>query len=180
MGFRGNSGRKDASKKAGRTAAFLLLVLNPGFRGRKVAVERFSSEFDRLSRMTSPARARALSSLITAILLLLPATAFGQEGQLDKSEPKGITTDEIIHRFTAKEKEFKEARDQYTYRQDVRVQTLEGDTVDGEYQQVFDVTFDDKGHKVKNVVFAPQATLQRIMMTEEAVSYTHLTLPTKA
>jgi hypothetical protein len=32
---------------------------------------------------------------------------------------------------------------------------------------VFDVTFDDKGHKIKNVVFAPQPTLQRIMMTEE-------------
>jgi hypothetical protein len=29
------------------------------------------------------------------------------------------------------------------------------------------VTFDDQGHKVKNVVFAPQSTLQRIMMTQE-------------
>jgi len=127
--------------------------------------------------MKSSVRARALPSLLTAILLVLPAAALGQEGQLDKSEPKGITTDEIIHRFTAKEKEFKEARDQYTYRQDVRVQTLEGDTVDGEYQQVFDVTFDDKGHKVKNVVFAPQATLQRIMMTEEDIDDIENRLP---
>jgi hypothetical protein len=45
--------------------------------------------------------------------------------------------------------------------------TLEGDTPDGYYQQVFDVTFDDKGRKIKNVVFAPQPTLQRLMMTEE-------------
>jgi hypothetical protein len=45
--------------------------------------------------------------------------------------------------------------------------TLDGDTPDGMYQQVFDVTFDDKGRKIKNVVFAPQPTLQRIMMTEE-------------
>jgi hypothetical protein len=44
---------------------------------------------------------------------------------------------------------------------------VDGDTVDGEYHQVFDVTFDDKGHKIKNVVFAPQPTLERIMMTEE-------------
>jgi hypothetical protein len=81
--------------------------------------------------------------------------------------PKGTTVEEIIKRFAAKEKEFKEARDQYTFRQDVKVMTLDGDTPDGSYQQVFDVTFDDKGHKVKNVVFAPQPTLQRIQMTEE-------------
>jgi len=93
--------------------------------------------------------------------------AHAQEGPLDKSEPKGITVDDIIKRFAAKEKEFKEARDQYTYRQDVKVMTLDGDTPDGMFQQVFDVTFDDKGHKVKNVVFAPQTTLQRIGMTQE-------------
>jgi len=93
--------------------------------------------------------------------------ARAQEGALDKSLPKGTTVEEIIKRFAAKEKEFKEARDQYTFRQDVKVMTLDGDTPDGSYQQVFDVTFDDKGHKVKNVVFAPQNTLQRILMTEE-------------
>ena len=40
---------------------------------------------------------------------------------------------------------FKEARDQYTYRQDIKVQTRDGDTVTGEYHEVFDVLFDDKG-----------------------------------
>jgi hypothetical protein len=105
------------------------------------------------------------STLFTLSLVATPALA--QEGPLDKSEPKGITAEEIIKRFAAKEKEFKEARDQYTYRQDVKVMTLDGDTPDGMYQQVFDVTFDDKGHKIKNVVFAPQHTLTRIGMTQE-------------
>jgi hypothetical protein len=111
----------------------------------------------------------ALSILLIAIVLpiVLPQVSAAQEGNLDKSQPKGITVDEIIKRFSTKEKEFKLARDQYTFRQDVKVMTLDGDTVDGTYQQVFDVTFDDKGRKVKNVVFAPQPTLQRIMMTEE-------------
>jgi len=99
--------------------------------------------------------------------MLSPILARAQEGQLEKTPPSGIAVDEIIKRFAAKEKEFAEARDQYTYRQDVKVQTLEGDTPDGEYRQVFDVTFDDKGHKVRNVVFAPQDTLQRIQMTQE-------------
>src|SRR5271156_1585293 len=101
------------------------------------------------------------------LVMMLPAMAPAQDGPLDKSEPKGITVDEIIKRFAAKEKLFREARAQYTYRQDVKVMTLDGDTIDGTYQYVFDVTFDDKGRKFKNVVFAPQNTLQRISMTEE-------------
>jgi hypothetical protein len=110
-----------------------------------------------------------LATLFSILLsvITLPQVAIAQQGPLDKSEPKGITVEEIIKRFAAKEKQFKEARDQYTYRQDVKVMTLDGDTIDGSYQEVFDVTFDDKGRKIKNVVFAPQTTLQRIMMTSE-------------
>src|SRR5882762_2595926 len=111
----------------------------------------------------------SLASLFSVLLpiIMLPTVARAQEGALDKSEPKGITVEEIIKRFSAKEKAFKEARDQYTFRQDVKVMTLEGDTPDGFYQQVFDVTFDDKGRKIKNVVYSPQPTLQRLMMTSE-------------
>ncbi len=125
----------------------------------------------------------AVSSTLGALLLsasLITATtpvAAAQEGPLDKSLPKGATVEEIIKHFAAKEKEFKEARDQYTFRQDVKVMTLDGSTVDGTYQQVFDVSFDDKGHKVKNVVFAPQPTLQRIMMTEEDIDDIENRLP---
>lgn len=108
----------------------------------------------------------ALCSVLLPIIML-PAVAGAQEGALDKSVPKGMTVEEIIKRFSLKEKAFKEARDQYTFRQDVKVMTLDGDTPDGYYQQVFDVTFDDKGRKIKNVVFAPQPTLQRLMMTQE-------------
>jgi hypothetical protein len=114
---------------------------------------------------------------ITFSILLMAAWAAADEGPLDKSEPKGITPEEIIKRFAAKEKEFKEARDLYTYRQDVKVQTLDGNTVDGEYRQVFDITFDDQGHKSKNVVFAPQATLTRIGMSQEDVDDIENRLP---
>jgi len=111
----------------------------------------------------------SLAALFSVLLpvVMLSQSARAQEGALDKSEPKGTTVEEIIRHFAAKEKEFKEARDQYTFRQDVKVMTLDGDTPDGMYQQVFDVTFDDKGRKIKNVVFAPQPTLERIQMTEE-------------
>jgi hypothetical protein len=102
-----------------------------------------------------------------AFLLVLAAgcgtvslNTFADEGPLDTAQPKGVTAEEIIQHFAAKEKEFKEARDQYTYRQDVRVQVLDGSSVRGEYRQVFDVVFDDQGKRIENVVFAPQSSLE--------------------
>jgi hypothetical protein len=94
-----------------------------------------------------------------------PAPA--QEGPLENTPPKDTTPEEVIKRFAAKETDFAKARDQYTYRQDVKVQTVDGETVDGEYHEVFDVMFDDKGHRIENVVFAPQSNLTKIFMSQE-------------
>lgn len=111
-----------------------------------------------------------LSNPIRSLLLFVVAAcaaSWAQEGPLDSSQPKNITPDQIIQRFAAKEKEFKEARDNYTYRQSVTVQTLDGDTVQGEYKEVFDVSYDDKGRHLENVVFAPQSTLTEVLMSPE-------------
>jgi len=107
-----------------------------------------------------------LATLLAATSLLAQQDARG-ESELDPSEPKGITVDQIIERFAAKEAEFKRAREQYTYRQTVKIQTLDGNTVDGEYQMVSDILFDDKGRRTENIVFAPQSTLRRISMSPE-------------
>ncbi len=105
--------------------------------------------------------------VLLALFLALPALADDRgEGPLDPSQPTGITVNEIIQKFAAKEKEFKQAREQYTYTQDVTVQTLEGNTVDGEYHQVSDILFDDRGRRIEEVTFAPQSSLQRVTMTQ--------------
>ena len=106
-------------------------------------------------------------SALALCLLSLPAWAQEGEGALNNIPPKGITAEELIQRFAAKEKEFKLAREQYTWTQSVKVQTLEGNTVDGEYMQVFDVVFDDRGRRIQQIKFAPQNTLSRISMTQE-------------
>lgn len=110
-----------------------------------------------------------LRVLLTTVLLAGGSSlcAFADEGALDTSQPKGITPEEIIQKFTAKERDFKQALDQYGYRESVKLQTLEGDTVDGEFQEVFDISFDDQGHRVRNMVFAPEPSLTRISMTRE-------------
>jgi hypothetical protein len=108
------------------------------------------------------------SPRIILFLVTLAACAFAvfpeavaQEGPLDNALPTGIKPEEIIPKFAAQEKLFKEAREQYTYRQDIKVQTRDGDTVTGEYHEVFDVLYDDKGHRIENVVFAPQSSLEQ-------------------
>ncbi len=108
---------------------------------------------------------RWLLCLTFAALLGLPVAA--QEGPLENTPPKDTTPDEIIKRFAAKETEFAKARDQYTYRQDVKVETVDGETVDGQYHEVFDVMFNDKGKRIENVVFAPASSLTRIYMSQE-------------
>jgi len=103
-----------------------------------------------------------------AVNLITVAAAQRGESDLDSSPPQGITEEEIIQKFAAKEKEFKVARENYEYRESLTVQTLDGDTVNGEFKQVEDVSFDDKGNRLPaHVIFAPQSSLVGISMTKE-------------
>jgi len=88
-------------------------------------------------------------------------------GPLDPTPPTGITPQQIIEKFGARESLFSQARQNYTFRQSVKVDTISEDTgrVDGEYQQVTDVTFNREGKREERVVFAPQNTLERVMMS---------------
>lgn len=86
-------------------------------------------------------------------------------GRMDVSPPT-TSPDEIIKQFAAKETEFQDALNHYTYRRTARVQTLNDDNkVDGEYYEVDDVIFDPSGKRTEKVVFAPGSTLQRVMMS---------------
>ena len=118
--------------------------------------------------MNSP---RSFLSILALGLLVsnLVSTALAQRGEseLDPSPPTGITEQEIIQKFAAKEKDFKIARESYAYRQSLTVQTLDGETVNGEFREVEDVMFDDKGKRTEHVVFAPASTLQGLIMTKE-------------
>ena len=88
-------------------------------------------------------------------------------GPLNPAQPQGVSTQEIIKRFAAREEIFKQARNNYTYTQDNTVQTLDGNTVDGEWRQIWDITYDDKGGRIEQVKFAPQDSLVRVSMTKE-------------
>lgn len=116
--------------------------------------------------------------MILFTLALIVCPAFGQDkdsftpmpmdagfGTMDLTPPT-TPPDEIIQKFAAKESEFQEALNHYTYRRVARVQTIDDDNkVDGEWYEVDDVIFDPSGKRTEKVVFAPGSTLQRVMMT---------------
>ena len=86
-------------------------------------------------------------------------------GAMDITAPK-LAPEEIIRQFAAKESEFQQALNHYTYRRVAKVQTVDDDNkVDGEYYEVDDVIFDSTGHRTEKVVFAPENTLQRVQMS---------------
>lgn len=88
-------------------------------------------------------------------------------GPLNPAQPQGMSTDDIIRKVAAKEETFREARNNYTYTQDNTVQTLDGNTVDGEWRQVWNILYDDKGGRIEDVKFAPQNSLTRVSMSKE-------------
>jgi len=87
-------------------------------------------------------------------------------GPLNNEQAKSITIENIIQKFSAQESLFKEAQTHYTFTEDVSVQTLEGEDVDGEFRRVSDVSF-KSGRRFSYVSFAPQPSLRRISLGKE-------------
>jgi hypothetical protein len=109
---------------------------------------------------------RPLLFLLIAISCL-PLAAQRGESELNPAPPSGMSVEQIIQQFAAKESEFAKARENYTWHQSVKVQELDGDTVTGTREQESDILFDDRGQRVDHVTFAPQDTLQKISWTRQ-------------
>jgi hypothetical protein len=76
--------------------------------------------------------------------------------------------EQIIQKFAAKEAEFAKARENYMYRQSVRIQELdEGGNPRGKYEIVEDVIFSPDGKRTERVVRAPVSTLRNLLLTPE-------------
>jgi len=105
------------------------------------------------------------------ILLCLPYLMRADEdgkGAVRKEKPQ-IAVEEIIRKFSEKEQEFQKARENYIYRQTVRIEVLEldGRRSGEEYFMVSDILFDNKGRRIEKVVRSPPSTLQRVILTPD-------------
>lgn len=72
-----------------------------------------------------------------------------------------LSPDQIIQKFAAKEAEFRKARENYTYRQSLKVEELDpsGQTVQGKWEEVDDIIFGPNRTREEKVVYAPLNTL---------------------
>ncbi|MCL5006335.1 MAG: hypothetical protein M1404_07345 [Acidobacteria bacterium] len=87
---------------------------------------------------------------------------------LELSNPSPERIQQIIQAFAAKEAQFKAARDNYTYHQLNKVETINTDgQIDGVWEQDWDILFNDQGKRIERVTYAPVPTLKRIMVTEQ-------------
>jgi len=76
-----------------------------------------------------------------------------------------VNADDIIRKFAAKEAEFREARNNYTYRQTVKMEELE--PVGGKWEEIDDIIFTPAGKRSEVVIWAPVISLRNIILTPE-------------
>jgi hypothetical protein len=100
------------------------------------------------------------STLFPALALLL--------GTAIPVLPADLPPEEIIKKFAAKEAEFRKARENYTYRQSLKFEELDGSgNVQGKWEMVSDVTFGPNKQRLEKVTFAPMNTLKNILLTPQ-------------
>ena len=87
---------------------------------------------------------------------------------IDQPQLSQQQIDDIIQKFAAKETEFARARENYTYRQTARIQTLDDSgNPTGKWETVSDIIFSTEGRRTEHVVYAPVNTLTDITLTPE-------------
>jgi hypothetical protein len=100
--------------------------------------------------------------LMVALLTSFPSV------YADSKEPSETEIEGIIQKFAAKESEFAKARENYTYRQTVRVLELdEGGNTRGRHEVIADVIFNNDGKRSERVVRAPVSSLKNLQLTPE-------------
>ena len=94
-----------------------------------------------------------IRNLVLIFCFALSCPALGSEGEapLVNDPPKGVSIPNIIQSFAAKEKEFKQAREQYTYTRDVTVRASCRGGQPGVYHLIVDSIFDDRGNRSERV-----------------------------
>src|SRR5437588_316858 len=75
-----------------------------------------------------------------------------------------VNSEEVIKKFAAKELEFSQARNNYTYRQSVKLEEVDGG---GKWEMVSDIIFSPEGKRMEKVVNAPVISLHQISLTPE-------------
>jgi hypothetical protein len=110
----------------------------------------------------------AVAILVSAFLSGASAVAQQAAAPLTGAN-ENINAPEIIRKFAAKEKEFAEARNNYTYRQSLKFDETDpsGNPTGARWEQVSDIIFTPEGRRMEKVIYAPVQSLRNIILTPE-------------
>ena len=76
-----------------------------------------------------------------------------------------MSTDDIVRQFAQHESDFKLARDNYTYSQEVLVEDVAPNP--GEYRLDSDIVFTPQGRRYEQITYAPQPSLHDFTLSPE-------------
>jgi TonB family protein len=99
---------------------------------------------------------KAISKIFSLVAVSLFSAAIVSAQTVSPSGLTQAEIDRIIQKFSAKESQFRQALNQYSFKRDAIVQSLGmGGQVTGEYHRVSFFTFDDSGNRYEKINFFP-------------------------
>lgn len=105
--------------------------------------------------LKSPINSLKFLVLLIGLYSLLPLPLFGQ-ALSNSADLSPAEADRIINTFTAKERQFRTALNQYSFKRDAVLQSLGvGGQITGEYHRVSYFTFDDSGNRFEKISYFP-------------------------
>ena len=117
----------------------------------------------RQAGMRQAGRMGWMMAAVLGIALLSPP---GSAAADTTAEAPKVPVDQIIKQFVDKETAFARARENYTYRQSVKITEYdEVGNARGKWELVQDVIFSADDKRTERVVYAPVSTLSRIILT---------------
>jgi muconolactone delta-isomerase len=79
-----------------------------------------------------------------------------------------VEIERIVNTFTAKERQFRQALNQYSFKRDAIIQVLGlGGQVTGEYHRVSVFTFDDQGNRYEKINYFPMSSMSGVVTAED-------------
>ena len=97
---------------------------------------------------------RALRLVTASIIVCAAPSVYAQ------SHGEQIPIQEVIQRFAAAESQNKIARNNYTFTQDIDIQTIgEAGSITGRFKRVSDIVYDDLGNRFEKITYFPPSTL---------------------
>jgi hypothetical protein len=109
-----------------------------------------------------------MKSVAALLFVLLSAPFVLAQDLVHSGELAPAEAERILKAFTAKETEFRQALNQYSFKRDALLQSIGmGGQVTGEYHRVSYFTFDDQGNRYEKISYFPMSSLSAV--TQEDV-----------